>query len=785
MEERNETMLTGYPNVISYNCSKNIIEQMEKNIFKIKIGLEQGSGFFCKIPFPTKENLLPVLITNNHVINENILYKKDEIININIKNEENIKKINLNNRIKYTNDNYDVTIIEVKEEDNINNYLDLDDYILNDILDNHNSNKDYLDKTVYIIQYPEGDLSVSYGIIEGIFENENYNFQHKCSTKRGSSGSPILNIGNNKVLGLHKKGGNNYNMGAFLNYAIKEFIQSNCFIYKNENSFEYKINQIFLNEINKKFNLDIKNIRIENSKLLMEKYLDVDGFKELKELILSYKNQLFFDLNFHKEIIKQMKKNICKINVNNCIATGFFCKIPFPTKDNMLRVFITNHHVLNENFLNKENENINLYIEEDHGFKRIKLNNRLKYTDKIFDVTIIEIKDDDDIHDFLELDNDIINNILNDNNKNIYYIKNIIYVIQYTQRSLSVSYGIIRNIIEDSKFNFVYECYTDSRSSGSPILNKNNKVIAFHRETRLIPNRSFGTFINYPIKDFIKKMSNNNINNEIVFPNEDNNIINIKENSGDKYNLIRKIFGSNIFEKLREYVCDYSYKFISFRRVGLFFDLENHLVLTEILDRDFICSIKIANKQSTGFFCKIPLSNKSSLLCIITTDYSELKEDILRVNERKIEIKIRNKKGIKTINLNNRLIYTNNTYGITIIEIKYDDDIRNFLELDNIIIDGILDDFDENKYYLDKALCLVQYIEENLSVSYGILEGIDKNYSFRHKCYATEGSSGSPIINISNNKIIGIHKSLSRHYAFSFGTFLNYPIKDFIKKYNL
>ena len=145
MEERNETMLTGYPNVISYNCSKNIIEQMEKNIFKIKIGLEQGSGFFCKIPFPTKENLLPVLITNNHVINENILYKKDEIININIKNEENIKKINLNNRIKYTNDNYDVTIIEVKEEDNINNYLDLDDYILNDILDNHNSNKDYLD----------------------------------------------------------------------------------------------------------------------------------------------------------------------------------------------------------------------------------------------------------------------------------------------------------------------------------------------------------------------------------------------------------------------------------------------------------------------------------------------------------------------------------------------------------------------------------------------------------------------------------------------------------------
>ena len=784
MEERNETMLTGYPNVISYNCSKNIIEQMEKNIFKIKIGLEQGSGFFCKIPFPTKENLLPVLITNNHVINENILYKKDEIININIKNEENIKKINLNNRIKYTNDNYDVTIIEVKEEDNINNYLDLDDYILNDILDNHNSNKDYLDKTVYIIQYPEGDLSVSYGIIEGIFENENYNFQHKCSTKRGSSGSPILNISNNKVLELHKKGGNNYNMGAFLNYAIKEFIQSNCFIYKNENSFEYEINQIFLNEINKKFNLDIKNIRIENSKLLMEKYLDVDGFKELKELILAYKNQLFYDLNFNKEIIKQMKKNICKINVNNCIATGFFCKIPFPTKDNMLRVFITNHHVLNENFLNKENENINLYIEEDHEFKRIKLNNRLKYTDKIFDVTIIEIKDDDDIHDFLELDNDIINNILNDNNKNIYYIKNIIYVIQYTQRSLSVSYGIIRNIIEDSKFNFIYECETESGSSGSPILNKNNKVIAFHRETRLIL-KSLGTFINYPIKDFIKKMSNNNINNEIVLPDEKNNKINIKENSSFKYNLIRNIFGSNIFEELRE--CLYNYSYIDRFDRGLFVNLECNYNLVEILDKDIICNIRIANKQSIAFFCKIPLSKKSSLLCVITTDYSEL-NDISIINERKIEIKIRNKKGTKTINLNNRFIYTNNTYGITIIEIKYDDDIRNFLELDDIIIDEILNDFDKNKYYyLNALLCMVQYIEEKLSVSYGTLRVIDvkDQHRFYHNCYATEGSSGSPIFRISNNKIkiIGIHNTSKKRIGV--GTFLYYPIKDFIKKYNL
>ena len=78
-----ENILTGYPNVISYECTKKIIEQMEKNICKIKIGKEQGTGFFCKIPFPDKDNMLPVFITNNHIIN----LKEDKII-IKIKEEK-------------------------------------------------------------------------------------------------------------------------------------------------------------------------------------------------------------------------------------------------------------------------------------------------------------------------------------------------------------------------------------------------------------------------------------------------------------------------------------------------------------------------------------------------------------------------------------------------------------------------------------------------------------------------------------------------------------------------
>ena len=121
MAENKEYIIRGYPNVISYECTKNIIKQMEKNICKVIIGDKQGTGFFCKIPFPDLNNMLSVFITNNHNIDKELLYKDNEIIEINIEEEINFRKLNLNNRMKYANDEYDITIIEIKDEDKINN----------------------------------------------------------------------------------------------------------------------------------------------------------------------------------------------------------------------------------------------------------------------------------------------------------------------------------------------------------------------------------------------------------------------------------------------------------------------------------------------------------------------------------------------------------------------------------------------------------------------------------------------------------------------------------------
>ena len=261
--------------------------------------MKKGTGFFCKIPFPDLNNMLPVFITNNHIIGRDLLYKGNERIGINIEEEENIKYINLKNRMRYTDKEDDITIIEIKEKDNIKNYLELDDKIINNILNDSNKNKNYIDEIIYTIQYPKGKLSVSYGTLEKINENKKHEFTHKCSTENGSSGSPILNV-NNKLIGIHKEGYSNYNKGTFLNYAIKDYIKLFCKNINELKSQQSKNNELLIQEFNKKnkyipdikdsniIELDLYNSGIYNESL---KDLCKIEFKQLKILNLE-RNQI-------------------------------------------------------------------------------------------------------------------------------------------------------------------------------------------------------------------------------------------------------------------------------------------------------------------------------------------------------------------------------------------------------------------------------------------------------------------------------------------------------------
>ena len=124
MESRNESKINEYPDVIPYASILKIIEQMEKNICKIDSENRQGTGFFCKIPFPDLNNIIPVFITNNHLIDQNILNTKDIKISIYLKGEKDKKFI------------------------------------------------EYGKDTLYMIQFPKEKLPVSYSILQNIFEKK-------------------------------------------------------------------------------------------------------------------------------------------------------------------------------------------------------------------------------------------------------------------------------------------------------------------------------------------------------------------------------------------------------------------------------------------------------------------------------------------------------------------------------------------------------------------------------------------------------------------------------------
>ena len=117
------------PDPISLKQTENILEQMKSN--SICTINDKGTGFFVKIPYKSK--LLPVIITTNQVINADDI-QDNRNISILLNNDKKIKTIKLdNNRLKYTNEKFDITILEIKEnEDNLNNtYLELDDEIIN------------------------------------------------------------------------------------------------------------------------------------------------------------------------------------------------------------------------------------------------------------------------------------------------------------------------------------------------------------------------------------------------------------------------------------------------------------------------------------------------------------------------------------------------------------------------------------------------------------------------------------------------------------------------------
>ena len=282
-----EKLLEKYPLPVTINETEIILKQMKNSICKIENKIGDGTGFFCQLSNLNKK----LLITNNHVINEEII-KNNKIINITLNDDEIKKDIKI--KEYYTNKDYDTTIIEIDDKDERINYLELDYNILNENFNIYN-------KSIYIIQYPiygnKQKAAVSYGVLNGIQDESNLIYY--CSTDKGSSGSPIIKLSDKKIIGIHKENVNkfNFNRGTLLKYPINEYLNK----LKKNNEIKLTLD-IKKEDINKDiyfldntdgYNLDgiehhhdnLKELNESNTQIFInnKKYKYIKSFKPKKE----------------------------------------------------------------------------------------------------------------------------------------------------------------------------------------------------------------------------------------------------------------------------------------------------------------------------------------------------------------------------------------------------------------------------------------------------------------------------------------------------------------------
>ena len=206
-----------------------------------------ATGFFCSIPNGSNGwNSLKVLITNNHVLNKNDI-SIDKIVKFSLNNEKNFYEIKIDKfRKVYTDKTYDITIIELKEQDKLENisFFDIDNRIFRE-----DFKELLLNEKIILLHYPQGiEMKYSDGNLINI-NDDNFTIRHSCDSIYGSSGGPIINLIDYKVIGIHKGGNSNrnYNLGTFLKAPLEDFYNKNDILPKVECHKNNKTIDNFLN----------------------------------------------------------------------------------------------------------------------------------------------------------------------------------------------------------------------------------------------------------------------------------------------------------------------------------------------------------------------------------------------------------------------------------------------------------------------------------------------------------------------------------------------------------
>ena len=187
----------------------------EKSIITIENEGRKGSGFLCKIHIPQTKKTLPVLITSIDLIGKKEI-ETPKKININLDNNTYVLNTNEKRKTFINEDKYKISIIEIKDEDNLRN----------DFFEIEEDENIIIAGNLGIIVNNEKEKSLECFIckLKSIDENGyNIEYENKAKNENDIIGNPIINLKNNKILGIQ----NSQGKGILLMNAIKEFNEKN------------------------------------------------------------------------------------------------------------------------------------------------------------------------------------------------------------------------------------------------------------------------------------------------------------------------------------------------------------------------------------------------------------------------------------------------------------------------------------------------------------------------------------------------------------------------------
>ena len=208
---------------------------------------------------------------------------------------------------------------------------------LDDNLFGNNIKSLYENESIYILQYlNDGKASVSYGLLN---ELNGFNINLNAFTNTGSNGAPILNLANNKVIGivLETQGNINYNQGFILNYIIQDYI----------NKYQIKTNQMpnmFNNNFGMGFNNNFMPNMMMNNNIFFNPNIMNNNFNHMPNTMNNMNNNLFSEKD--EAFLEGFKIGVNQINnkysyVEN--KPGPKMEIVFKTTQGTSKVFLINY----------------------------------------------------------------------------------------------------------------------------------------------------------------------------------------------------------------------------------------------------------------------------------------------------------------------------------------------------------------------------------------------------------------------------------------------------------